>query len=250
MRLGMALDTVNEEETASDAHEDEQLETVEVQVWDRKKKHAVLKTKIVDPDEPEKPKENHYYDHMHEDYYPEVDEEAAASNHHEAGGDIPRNLTITQADMAQRKVLDVRRWFCMARPQYPKTCGISSLVSCWNFLFSTLGAGTKRPISVEETLEFLGFTYPYDNVPFGTFTGNGTLQQWFHMLNDKFGVKGEAEIIFKVHGKDVSEETADEHTALDRLQSGLKQPDHAYVYHCANHYMCPVGFEVSPTAPQ
>lgn len=27
-----------------------------------------------------------------------------------------RDLKITQADMAQRKVLDLRRWFCMARP--------------------------------------------------------------------------------------------------------------------------------------
>ena len=54
---------------------------------------------------------------------------------------IPKNLQITQAEMAQRKVMDQRRWFCMARPQYPKSCGISSLVSCWNFLYSTLGVG-------------------------------------------------------------------------------------------------------------
>lgn len=56
---------------------------------------------------------------------------------------IPRNLQITQEEMAKRKVMDVRRWFCMARPQYPKSCGISSLTSCWNFLYSTLGAGSK-----------------------------------------------------------------------------------------------------------
>ena len=30
--------------------------------------------------------------------------------------EIPRNLTITQAQMAERKVMDTRRWFCMARP--------------------------------------------------------------------------------------------------------------------------------------
>ena len=54
---------------------------------------------------------------------------------------IPKNLQITQAEMAQRKVMDQRRWFCMARPQYPKSCGISSLVSCWNYLYSTLGVG-------------------------------------------------------------------------------------------------------------
>ena len=30
--------------------------------------------------------------------------------------EIPRNLTITQEQMAERKVLDMRRWFCMGRP--------------------------------------------------------------------------------------------------------------------------------------
>lgn len=31
--------------------------------------------------------------------------------------------------------------YCISRPQYKTSCGISSLVSCWNFLYSTLGAG-------------------------------------------------------------------------------------------------------------
>ena len=70
---------------------------------------------------------------------------------------IPKNLQITQEEMAKRKVMDQRRWFCMARPQYPKSCGISSLVSCWNYLYSTLGVGQKQPISTEEALEVLGF---------------------------------------------------------------------------------------------
>ena len=29
----------------------------------------------------------------------------------------------------------------MSRPQYKTSCGISSVVSCWNYLFSTLGNG-------------------------------------------------------------------------------------------------------------
>ena len=31
--------------------------------------------------------------------------------------------------------------YCISRPQYKRSCGISSLVSCWNFLFTSLGAG-------------------------------------------------------------------------------------------------------------
>ena len=62
----------------------------------------------------------------------------------------------------------------MTRPQYPKTCGISSLVSCWNYLYSTLGNGRHRPISAEEALEALDTKYipPYTGVKFGSFTGN------------------------------------------------------------------------------
>lgn len=88
---------------------------------------------------------------------------------------IPKNLKITQAEMAKRKVMDIRRWFCMARPQYPKSCGISSLVSCWNYLFSSLGCGLLPPISTEQALECLGFQPPYNGVSFGDFTGNDTL---------------------------------------------------------------------------
>lgn len=115
--------------------------------------------------------------------------------------EIPRNLTITQEQMAQRKVMDQRRWYCLARPQYPKSCGISSLVSCWNYLYSSLGVGTKRPISTEEALEVLGFKPPYQGVSFGSFTGNDTLILWFSLLNRYFGVKGDSRIAFKLHGK-------------------------------------------------
>ena len=32
-------------------------------------------------------------------------------------------------------------WLTIARPQYQRTCGISSLVSIWNYQFSRLGLG-------------------------------------------------------------------------------------------------------------
>jgi len=144
--------------------------------------------------------------------------------------------------MAKRKVMDIRRWFCMARPQYPKSCGISSLVSCWNYLYSTLGVGKKQPISTEEALEVLGFQPPYNNVSFGSFTGNDTLIQWFGLLNRKFGVRGEAAIVYKMHGKSITH-SVDKYTALDNLMDGVRSENRAYIYHCYNHYMCPIGFE-------
>jgi hypothetical protein len=60
---------------------------------------------------------------------------------------IPKNLTITQEDMKKRRFMDMRRWFCLSRPQYTRSCGISSLTTCWNYLYSTLGVGKLNPIS-------------------------------------------------------------------------------------------------------
>ena len=47
--------------------------------------------------------------------------------------------------------------YCMSRPQYKKSCGISSLVSCWNYLFSTLGYG--RYVLPQLTLPLLEATF-------------------------------------------------------------------------------------------
>lgn len=31
-----------------------------------------------------------------------------------------------------------------------------------------------------------------------------------------------------------------------KLMQGLKDESMAYIYHCQNHYFCPVGFEATP----
>ena len=162
--------------------------------------------------------------------------------------EIPRNLKITKEEMSLRKVLDQRRWHCMARPQYPSSCGISSLTSCWNYLFSTLGTGSLNPISTEEALEILGFKHPYKDVKFGSFTGNDTLIQWFGLLNRYYKVQGEARICFKLHGNSVTHGT-DQEKALAELKEGLRSDQKSYIYHCFNHYMCPIGFEETPVMP-
>ncbi|KAM8888095.1 basic immunoglobulin-like variable motif-containing protein [Synchiropus picturatus] len=148
-------------------------------------------------------------------------------------------------EIKQRKVLDLRRWYCISRPQYKTSCGISSLVSCWNFLYSTLGAGSLPPISQEEALHILGFQPPFDDIKFGPFTGNDTLMRWFRQLNDNFRVRGCSYILYKPHGKHkTAGETAE--GALMKMTQGLKDESMAYIYHCQNHYFCPVGFEATP----
>ncbi|KAJ8247018.1 hypothetical protein GJAV_G00257830 [Gymnothorax javanicus] len=157
--------------------------------------------------------------------------------------DIPQQATLEE--IKQRKVFDLRRWYCISRPQYKTSCGISSLVSCWNFLYSTLGAGSLPPISQEEALHILGFQPPFEEIKFGPFTGNATLMRWFRQINDNFRVRGCSYILYKPHGKHkTAGETAE--GALLKLTQGLKDESMAYIYHCQNHYFCPVGFEATP----
>ncbi|XP_077014750.1 basic immunoglobulin-like variable motif-containing protein isoform X3 [Tamandua tetradactyla] len=148
-------------------------------------------------------------------------------------------------DIKQRKVLDLRRWYCISRPQYKTSCGISSLISCWNFLYSTMGAGNLPPITQEEALHILGFQPPFEDIRFGPFTGNTTLMRWFRQINDHFHVKGCSYVLYKPHGKN---KTAGETAAgaLSKLTHGLKDESLAYIYHCQNHYFCPIGFEATP----
>ncbi|GAA6102545.1 basic immunoglobulin-like variable motif-containing protein [Tachysurus ichikawai] len=157
--------------------------------------------------------------------------------------DLPPQASLEE--IKQRKVLDLRRWYCISRPQYKTSCGISSLVSCWNFLYSTLGAGSLPPISQEEALYILGFQPPFEDIRFGPFTGNATLMRWFRQINDHFRVRGCSYILYKPHGKHkTAGETAD--GALLKLTQGLRDESMAYIYHCQNHYFCPVGFEATP----
>ncbi|XP_075938985.1 basic immunoglobulin-like variable motif-containing protein [Anarhichas minor] len=157
--------------------------------------------------------------------------------------DVPPHASLEE--VKHRKVLDLRRWYCISRPQYKTSCGISSLISCWNFLYSTLGAGSLPPVSQEEALHILGFQPPFEEIKFGPFTGNATLMRWFRQINDNFRVRGCSYILYKPHGKHkTAGETAE--GALMKLTQGLTDESMAYIYHCQNHYFCPVGFEATP----
>ncbi|OWF54608.1 uncharacterized protein LOC110443012 [Mizuhopecten yessoensis] len=158
---------------------------------------------------------------------------------------IPSSVKVTEEQICARKVFDMKRWVCVSRPQYSKSCGITSLVSCWNFLFSLLGNGSLAPITQEEALTILGFKPPFDEIRFGPFTGNATLMTWFKKLNDHFKVRGQSYFTYKPHGKDKTFGMTSD-MALQAIKKGLQDPNTSYIYHCQNHYFCPIGFEDTP----
>ncbi|XP_060573480.1 basic immunoglobulin-like variable motif-containing protein isoform X2 [Ruditapes philippinarum] len=161
---------------------------------------------------------------------------------------VPPKVMVSANQIAQRKVLDLKRWYCMSRPQYKTSCGISSLVSCWNYLFSTLGHGNLHPITQEEALTTLTFKPPFSDIRFGPFTGNSTLMRWFRILNDHFKVRGRCYYVYKPHGKNKTVGVTAE-DALATVKKGLNDPNMTYIYHCQNHYFCPIGFEDVPQSP-
>ena len=89
--------------------------------------------------------------------------------------EIPTRIDITLNDLKERKVFDTKRWMCISRPQYPKSCGISSVVSVWNYLYSRIGTGDLEPLSAEKGMELLGIANEGESlseVDFGGFSGN------------------------------------------------------------------------------
>lgn len=57
----------------------------------------------------------------------------------------------------KRKYVNTVLWKCISRPQYPKNCGLNSVTTCFNYLFSKLGHGELNIISQEESLALMGY---------------------------------------------------------------------------------------------
>ena len=94
-------------------------------------------------------------------------------------------------------------------------------------------------------MNILGFKEPYNEIRFGPFTGNGTLIKWFTVLNEKFAVNGNASIFYKPVGKNKTFGMTSQ-IANQRLECLLHSKNVAFIYHCYNHYICPVGYENEP----
>ena len=66
------------------------------------------------------------------------------------------NILSIKGSFSKEKIDQIRvpyrlftnHWFTIIRPQYGRTCGISSVVSVWNYQFSTAGKGKKDPLTV------------------------------------------------------------------------------------------------------
>jgi len=69
--------------------------------------------------------------------------------------------------------------------------------------------------------------------------------RWFRQLCDHFRVHGEAYFLYKPKGKNRTFGLSGDE-ALRQLKKGLHNQQMAFIYHCYNHYFCPIGYDDSP----
>ncbi len=75
-----------------------------------------------------------------------------------------------------------------------------------------------------------------------------TVLRWFKHLCSHYGVSGQAYYFYKPVGKGKTFGLKPE-LALEKLKEGLRDTSMAFIYHCLNHYFCPIGFEEVPGSP-
>eukprot|EP00825_Cyclidium_porcatum_P008421 TRINITY_DN14194_c0_g1_i1.p1 TRINITY_DN14194_c0_g1~~TRINITY_DN14194_c0_g1_i1.p1 ORF type:complete len:285 (-),score=59.95 TRINITY_DN14194_c0_g1_i1:52-906(-) len=152
--------------------------------------------------------------------------------------EIIENIQLENQQPTQ-KYVNLQRWYCISKPQYKNNCGINSIASCWNYLFSKLGNGTEDPVSQEEVLLMMG----YGNVPFekqGFNPNNAQILEWFKILCQKKGVVGKARIFWKKVGQDKTNLSDNE--AWKQIIEYLQDSKSSLIYHCFGHYFVPIGF--------
>lgn len=120
-------------------------------------------------------------------------------------------------------------YYISCRPQYQRSCGMSSLITIFNYQFSTLGHGKLNPITVEEAylkLNMIGTgsrtESKLDNkmeslesskepledylnkLDFGVYTYSETLLKWYRLLCRAYKVKGKSYFFYKKSGKNTT----------------------------------------------
>ncbi len=69
--------------------------------------------------------------------------------------------------------------------------------------------------------------------------------RWFEQLNKHYGVRGRSYYLYKPCGNNRTlGRSSDE--ALQLLKKGLQDETKTFIYHCWNHYFCPIGYEDVP----
>ena len=99
----------------------------------------------------------------------------------------------------------------------------------------------------------LVYTYPHPHIPpphtpthtHPPHTPPTHTYRWFQDLCNHYGIEGQAYYFYKPVGK-AKTFGIKPNMAYESLKEGLQNPSMAFVYHCLNHYFCPIGYEEIP----
>ena len=73
--------------------------------------------------------------------------------------------------------------------------------------------------------------------------------RWFRQLCEHYGVSGKAYYFYKLHGRGRTCGLSP-NVALEKFKEGLQDESMAFIYHCYNHYFCPIGYEEVAKKPE
>eukprot|EP00826_Nyctotherus_ovalis_P005560 TRINITY_DN11262_c0_g1_i2.p1 TRINITY_DN11262_c0_g1~~TRINITY_DN11262_c0_g1_i2.p1 ORF type:complete len:158 (+),score=12.93 TRINITY_DN11262_c0_g1_i2:108-581(+) len=139
-----------------------------------------------------------------------------------------------------KKFLDLKRWHCIPRPQSSKLCAITSIVGCWNYLYSVLGNGTLSILTPEAAIKILN--HSQDWAKSAGQLPNKAILNYFEILCEHFKVQGKARIYWKRDNGELPE------TMLREYVADIKNNRRAFIYHCHNHYLTPLGYDIVPVS--
>jgi len=136
-----------------------------------------------------------------------------------------------------RKFIDLKRWYCIPRPLNSKAGGITSIVGCWNYLFSILGNGTLPILTPESALKLIQDTNEFSSV-----NDNKILFGWFESLCKHFNVKCKISMFIK-------EDEKVSNTALRNYIEDIRNERKAFVCHRNDRFIVPIGYDIVPNDP-
>lgn len=122
--------------------------------------------------------------------------------------------------------------------QVPNLSQIKSKLLCWTLMCNIVTLCVVVRVQRAGGCPILYFGC-WPSVTVHSFT------RWFKQLNERYKVSGHAYYFYKPHGQGKTSGVSPS-LALEKFKDGLKDPSMAFIYHCYNHYFCPIGYEEVP----
>ena len=124
---------------------------------------------------------------------------------------------------------------------------ITSVISVWNFLFSTKGVGKDKALTLKDGLNMIGEELIMKSKVVGEYERFPLIQELVEKLSKTTGKKAVASIVIKTSNPNKINDNAKE--IEKEILNGLTSKHKAYIYLAYEDIFNPVGYEITPLNP-